>query len=70
VDEAVVTTNLKRAHEYTNDLTEIRGLSKAEYVSEIVSYSNSTQNQNSNYRGPNEPKHNFSKSFSRVENCT
>ena len=42
MDEAVVTTKLKRAHEYTNDLTEMRGLSKAEYVSEIANYSHST----------------------------
>ena len=39
MDEAVVTVKLKQAHEYTNDLTEMRGLSKAEYVSVIVSYS-------------------------------
>ena len=42
MDEAVATTKLKQAHEYTNDPTEMRELSEAEYVSEIVSYSNST----------------------------
>ena len=36
VDEEVVATKLKQAHEYTNDLTEMRGLSKKEYVSDVV----------------------------------
>ena len=36
VDKEVVATKLKQAHEYTNDLTEMRGLSKKEYVSDVV----------------------------------
>ena len=36
VDEAVVATKLRQAHEYTSDLTEMRGLSKAEYVEDVV----------------------------------
>jgi len=36
VDEAVIATKLEQAHEYTNDLAEMRGLSKEEYVSDIV----------------------------------
>ncbi|MBP1923724.1 uncharacterized protein YutE (UPF0331/DUF86 family) [Halorubrum alkaliphilum] len=36
VDEEVVATKLEQAHEYTNDLAEMRGLSKEEYVSDIV----------------------------------
>ena len=36
VDKEVVATKLKQAHEYTNDLTELRGLSKKEYVSDVV----------------------------------
>jgi uncharacterized protein YutE (UPF0331/DUF86 family) len=36
VDEEVVATKLKQAHEYTNDLAEMRGLSKEEYVSDVV----------------------------------
>jgi len=38
----VVTTKQRQAHEYTSDLTEMRGISEAEYVSEIVLYSHST----------------------------
>ena len=36
VDEEVVATKLRQAHEYTNDLEEMRGISKAEYVSDVV----------------------------------
>jgi Uncharacterized conserved protein len=36
VDEEVVATKLDRAHEYTNDLAEMRGLPKQEYVSDVV----------------------------------
>jgi hypothetical protein len=32
VDEDVVATKLERAHEYTNDLAEMRGIPKEEYV--------------------------------------
>ncbi len=36
MDEEVVATKLDRAHEYTNDLAEMRGLPKQEYVSDVV----------------------------------
>jgi uncharacterized protein YutE (UPF0331/DUF86 family) len=36
VDEDVVATKLERAHEYTNDLAEMRGIPKEEYVSDVV----------------------------------
>ncbi|TKX48497.1 DUF86 domain-containing protein [Halorubrum sp. SD690R] len=36
VDEEVVATKLERAHEYTNDLAEMRGIPKEEYVSDVV----------------------------------
>ncbi|ERG93004.1 MAG: hypothetical protein J07HQW1_03057 [Haloquadratum walsbyi J07HQW1] len=36
MDEEVVATKLDRAHEYTNDLAEMRGLPKEEYVSDVV----------------------------------
>lgn len=36
VDEEVVATKLKQVHEYTNDLEEMRGLSKENYVSDVV----------------------------------
>ena len=36
VDEEVVATKLERIHEYTNDLAEMRGIPKEEYVSDVV----------------------------------
>lgn len=36
VDEEVVATTLKQVHEYTNDLEEMRGLSKEKYVADVV----------------------------------
>ncbi|WP_128905725.1 type VII toxin-antitoxin system HepT family RNase toxin [Halorubrum amylolyticum] len=36
VDETVVATKLEQAHEYTNDLAEMRGIPKEEYVSDVV----------------------------------
>lgn len=36
VDEEVVTAKLRRINEYTNDLEEMRGLSKAAYLDDVV----------------------------------
>ena len=36
MDEDVGATKLERAHEYTNDLAEMRGIPKEEYVSDVV----------------------------------
>ena len=36
VDEEVVATKLEQIHEYTNDLEEMRGLSKERYIADVV----------------------------------
>ena len=36
VDEAIVTDKLRLINEYTNDLKQMRGLSKAEYLDDMV----------------------------------
>ncbi len=36
VDEEIVTAKLRRINEYTNDLEEMRGLSKAAYLDDVV----------------------------------
>lgn len=36
VDEEVVVTKLEQINEFTHDLEEMRGLSKGQYVSDIV----------------------------------
>jgi uncharacterized protein YutE (UPF0331/DUF86 family) len=36
VDEAIVVDKLQYVHEYTNDLKRMRGVSKEEYISDIV----------------------------------
>jgi uncharacterized protein YutE (UPF0331/DUF86 family) len=36
VDDELVATKLKHAYEYTNDLKEMRGITKNEYLSDVV----------------------------------